>query len=130
MDIVFKDDLTVILLLAVSFMPASLLFLFAAFPSCPLLSSPILTYIPFIRGQIQSPCPRGYSRLRPASLWSLAGWYGNPMSESTISRQSGTKNLATGLIPVSSFSGLHLEHSPSSPSNSFKSYRYCTGVFI
>jgi hypothetical protein len=71
-----------------------------------------------------------HSRLRPASLWSLAGWYGNPMSESTISRQSGTKNLATGLIPVSSFSGLHLEHSPSSPSHSFKSYRYCTGVFI
>ncbi len=30
---------------------------------------------------------------RPASLCSLAGQYDNPMQESTISPQSGTKNL-------------------------------------
>jgi hypothetical protein len=34
---------------------------------------------------------------RPASLCSLAGRYDNPLSESTISPQSGTKNLATGI---------------------------------
>jgi hypothetical protein len=32
---------------------------------------------------------------RPASLCSLVGMYDNPMTELTISPQSGTKNLAT-----------------------------------
>jgi hypothetical protein len=33
---------------------------------------------------------------QPACLCSLAGRYDNPMSETTISPQSGTTNLATG----------------------------------
>jgi hypothetical protein len=35
---------------------------------------------------------------RPASLCSLAGRYDNPMPELTLSPQSGTMNLATGLL--------------------------------
>jgi hypothetical protein len=37
---------------------------------------------------------------RPASVCSLAGRYDNPMPESTISPQSGTKNLATGFFLI------------------------------
>jgi len=39
----------------------------------------------------------------PTSLCSLAGWYGNPMPELTLSPRQGTMNLATGcsnILPI------------------------------
>ncbi len=66
------------------------LFLFLSFASDPsTLSS----------NQILSPWPGWYSwPNRPATLHRLAGWYDNPMPESTTEYpqgQSGTKNLAS-----------------------------------
>jgi hypothetical protein len=40
---------------------------------------------------------------RPARLLRMAGQYDNPMPESTISPESVTKNLATGLTVICKF---------------------------
>ncbi len=56
------------------------------------------------RGQIRSPwlgtiVDSGIElSYRPASLYSLSGRYDNPMPESTVSLQSGTRNLASILL--------------------------------
>jgi hypothetical protein len=41
----------------------------------------------------------GFSRLRHNVVIPAASWRGNPVPESNLSPQSGTKNLATGLVP-------------------------------
>ncbi len=54
----------------------------------------IKIYSPWMGDAVDSGIGMSY---RPASLCSLAGRYDNPMPESTLSPQSGTMNLTTGL---------------------------------
>ncbi len=60
----------------------------------------------------------------PASLCSLAGQYDNPMPKSTISRKSGTKNLASALcfLPWTCVLGHCTLHSAQSHTSTL----YCT----
>jgi hypothetical protein len=67
-------------------------------------------------GQIHSPLLRDtvdYGiglTYRPASICSLTGQYDNPMSKSTLSPQSGTMNLASGLSSPFRLLSLKTQH--------------------